>query len=85
MGTVDSKMSIIMSLILKSNDPNFGNILSEGETDLDETVIKKGHTLILCSKSELNHWIEYAEKYICPSLFSVCIHYGRHREMSFQR
>lgn len=77
-------MSIIASLLLKSNDPNLNNIQSEGETDLDETVIK-GRTLILCSKSEINLWIECAEKCIPSNVFSVCVHYGRYREMSFQR
>lgn len=63
MGSVVSKIAVIMSLLLKSRGPYIVNTQSEGETDLDETFIATGHTLIVCSKNKIHDkWIECYKK-----------------------
>lgn len=85
MGSIGCRMAIITSLLLKSSDFGAINTQSEGETDLDESNIKAGHTLIVCSKMKINEWIEWVRKNMPHNVLNVCLHYGRYREKSLQK
>lgn len=83
MGSIDSKVTIILGLLTRV--PYTDNSQSEGETDLDETHVRKNFTLIVCSKTKVNEWIECLRKKIPKHMLHVCIYYGRNREKSIQR
>jgi len=80
MGTTDCKITILMHLLSKSKLPNSVNTQSEGETDLDETVVSSnGGTLILCPRSSIDHWFDRMNE---KGSLNVWLHYGRNREIS---
>jgi len=85
MGSVHSKISVIMSLLFKSRVSHKENTQSEGETDLDDSITKSGHTLIICSKTRIIEWKEYIKTNLSSGLLDVYVHYGRYRKMSLQR
>lgn len=85
MGSIANKITVIMSLMAKSRDISAVNTQSEGETDLDEDSINAGHTLIVCTKTKINEWIEWIQNNLPPNILNVCLHYGRQREMSTQK
>jgi len=84
MGTTDSKITILMHLLSKSNLPNSDNTQSEGETDLDETVSSKGCTLILCPRSSIDHWFDRMNEIKKQGSLNVWLHYGRNRDISLE-
>ncbi|XP_016664057.1 ATP-dependent helicase rhp16 isoform X2 [Acyrthosiphon pisum] len=85
MGTTDCKITILMHLLSKSKPPNLDNTQSEGETDLDETVVSsKGCTLILCPRSSIDHWFDRMNEKKNQGSLNVWLHYGRNRDISLQ-
>lgn len=85
MGTTDCKITILMHLLSKSKLPNSVNTQSEGETDLDETTVSsKGHTLILCPRSSIDHWFDHMNEKKNQGSLNVWLHYGRNRDISLQ-
>lgn len=83
MGSVNYKATIIMGLLARV--PYADNTQSEGETDLDETYFVKNCTLIVCSKTKIDEWIECLQEKVQTDMLNVCIYYGRNREKSLER
>lgn len=74
-----------MELLLKSEVCDLYDTQSEGDTDLNETISVEGHTLILCTKSSIDHWIDCIGKKIPSGLLNVWVHYGRKKDISLQK
>ncbi|XP_025424519.1 transcription termination factor 2-like isoform X2 [Sipha flava] len=81
---VNDKLAIIMGLFFKSKPHYLDETMPDEDIDSDGNTLEKGCTLILCCKSSWSQWVRCIKNTISSDVLNVCIHYGKHRDVSFE-